>query len=497
MKIINYIYNRNYLIWLIISPLFFLTRLVNLKIIPIFTDEAIYSYWAQVALHDPANRYISMTDGKQPLFIWLAAISQHFINDPLIATRLVSVGAGFGSLVGVYYLAKLLFNKKIGLISSFLYLVLPFTLLYDRMALYDSLLTMFCIWTVFLSVKIAKKPQLDLTIINGVTIGLALITKSSAYFYLLPFSAIFFNLRKNPKIILFRYISFLILSTVIAEIIYNSLRLSPYFYIISQKNLTFIRSFSEVVNNPLEHFMSNAESILGWVVTYTTLPMILIFLAGLIYGLAKKNIAIIYLIILIFVPLMAETLFNKVLYPRFVLFYYPFLILIIAYGIEQTINYFSAKKTFMYSLLILAVLFPAITSFKLLTNPVSAPIPTSDSNQYLNDWPAGYGVQQVIEFLKNESKNQPVNIGTEGTFGVFPYSLNIYFYKNNNVHIFSYWPVDPNNIPEQMLNLSKKQKTYFVFNENQQNFNNPYLKLINSYQKGIGKSYMRLYEVTQ
>src|SRR3989344_7318033 len=92
--------------WSLAVIFYFFTRLVNLKIIPIFTDEAIYSRWAQVALHDPANRFMSLEDGKQPLFIWLAAIFQKFISDPLVAGRLVSVLAGFGSTVGIYLLAK-------------------------------------------------------------------------------------------------------------------------------------------------------------------------------------------------------------------------------------------------------------------------------------------------------------------------------------------------------------------------------------------------------
>lgn len=497
MKIINYIFKRNYLIWSLLVPLFFVTRLANLKIIPIFTDEAIYSYWAQVALHDPANRFISMTDGKQPLFIWLAAIGQYFISDPLIATRMVSVVSGLGSLIGIYLLASILFNKKVAVIASVLYLILPFTLLYDRMALYDSLLTMFCIWVVYISVKMAKKPQLDLALLNGIALGLALITKSSADFYLclLPFSAIFFNFRKNSKFFVLKYLFFLFLTALIAQIFYSTLRLSPYFYIIAQKNLTFIRSFHEVINNPFQFFSSNVQAIFGWIITYTQLPLTFFFIIGSLFGLFKKNLAVLYLLILVLAPFLAEALFNKVLYPRFVLFYYPFIILIIAYFMEQVLNRFSSKKVLITLVFLISVILPAYISLKLITSPVKAAIPTADSEQYLNAWPAGYGAQEVVDFLRNESKNQQVNIGTEGTFGVFPFSLNIYFYNNKNVHVYSFWPVDTNKIPEQIQDLSKKQKTYFVFNENQQIINNPNLKLIRSYQKGIGKSYMRLYQV--
>src|SRR3989304_9509570 len=103
---------KNIIAWIILPTAYLLTRLLNLKIIPIFTDEAIYLNWTQVALNDPAHRFISLEDGKQPLFIWFAAILQKFISDPLIASRLVSVFAGFGSIIGIYLLAKELFSEK-------------------------------------------------------------------------------------------------------------------------------------------------------------------------------------------------------------------------------------------------------------------------------------------------------------------------------------------------------------------------------------------------
>ena len=45
------------------------------------------------------------------------------------------------------------------------------------------------------------------------------------------------------------------------------------------------------------------------------------------------------------------------------------------------------------------------------------------------------------------------------------------------------------------MGYAKANKTYFVFNENQKEIKNPNLSLIAKYQKGIGESYMRLYEI--
>lgn len=477
---------------------YFATRLFNLKIIPIFTDEAIYSFWAQVALHDPANRFMSLEDGKQPLFIWLAAIFQKFIEDPLIATRLVSVFAGFGSLVGIYLLAKILFNKKIAILSSFLYIILPFTLLYDRMALFDSLLTMFGIYAVLFTVKMIKAPKLDIAILNGFSIGLGMITKSSAAFYLywLPFSLLLFNFKeKNITRKIFKWAILSVATFIIAQIIYNSLRLSPLFYIIARKNHEFIRSFSEVFTSPFTFFNSNIHAMTGWIITYLSLPLFIVFIFAVIFGFFKKKLEIIYLSILILIPFFAEVFFNKVLHPRFILFYIPYVIILISFAIFKILEIFKTKEKYLMFVLSLILVIPIFTSFRLLTNPPRAQIADNDRGQYFNDWPAGYGVAQITQMIKDEAKNKSIYIGTEGTFGLLPFALQIYFYGQNNVHIIGFWPVDSDNLPLQILTIAKSNKTYFIFNENQKEITSSHLKFLVKYKKGIGNSYMRLYEI--
>src|SRR3990167_10345755 len=321
--------------WIILVFSYFFTRLVNLNLIPIFTDEAIYTFWAQVALNDPAQRFISLQDGKQPLFIWLAAFLQRLVSDPLIASRLVSVFAGFGSIIGIYLLAKELFSEKVAKIAAVLYLILPFTLLYDKLALFDSLLTMFGIYAVLFTVKMVKDPRLDLALLNGFAIGAALITKSSGSFflYLLPFSLILFDFSKRGwKQKLARWIGFSAVTFVIAQSIYNSLRLSPLFYIIERKNYEFIRPLSEVIKDPSLHFYSNAQSLLGWLISYIGVFLFIILLSAVFYGISQKDRRVFYLSIIFLVPFIAESLFNQILYPRFILFYLPPVILAVSWG---------------------------------------------------------------------------------------------------------------------------------------------------------------------
>src|SRR3989338_8076613 len=116
------------LLIIILSVLTFITRVINLLKFSIFTDEAIYIRWAQIGLADPAHRYISLTDGKQPLLTWLMYPFLLIFADPLFAGRIVSVLSGILSVIGIYLLAKILFNRKTAVAASLLYIFSPFTL---------------------------------------------------------------------------------------------------------------------------------------------------------------------------------------------------------------------------------------------------------------------------------------------------------------------------------------------------------------------------------
>src|SRR3989344_8437042 len=101
---------------------YFATRLPNLLSFPIFTDEAIYVRWTQIGLNDANWRFISLTDGKQPSFVWLGMVFLKLFQEPLLSLRLVSVVSGLFVMGGLFSLTYELFkNKWTALLSSFLY----------------------------------------------------------------------------------------------------------------------------------------------------------------------------------------------------------------------------------------------------------------------------------------------------------------------------------------------------------------------------------------
>lgn len=447
-----------------IAFLYFFTRFYNILSLSIFTDEAIYVRWSQIASNDASWRFISLTDGKQPMFVWVAMILMKFIHDPLLAGRVVSVGAGFISLVGLFFLASEIFrNKKIGLLTSFIYTLYPFALVYDRLALYDSLVAAFIIWAFYFEVLLVRRIRLDLAMILGMIMGLGMLTKTSDNFafILLPFSLLLFNFQGNAwKKNLRNWVIFAVVSVIIANAMYMMLRLSPFFHIIGEKNLTFVYSFTEVLQDPFSHFIWNLLSLSTWLIAYATIPFIVLVISSF---LVKKEYFKEKLLLLIWftVPFVALALFGRVIFPRFILFMTMPLIVLGAYAL---FNLMSMVKKMYFKILIIVVFLGMflVNDFFILTDFSKAQIAESDRGQLIAGWPSGVGVNETISFLTQKAKNEKIYVGTEGTFGLMPYSLEIYLQDNPHIKTAGFWPIN-DTPPKEVLEAAKKMPTYFVF----------------------------------
>ena len=141
--------------------LYFVTRVRGLNLIPIFTDEAMYIHIAQIINDNWESLFLTKVNAFKPLFIWLTAIFQNFIADPILAGRWVSVVAGVFSLIGIYLLGKDIFSERVGKVSAVIYLFCPFFIFHERMALMESLVNAFGIWIVWVSFRISKQLSLE------------------------------------------------------------------------------------------------------------------------------------------------------------------------------------------------------------------------------------------------------------------------------------------------------------------------------------------------
>ena len=493
-----------------VFALFF--RLYNLTILPIFGDEAIYIRWSQLMRAEPGLRFVPLSDGKQPLFMWIVIPFLKIIHNPLIAARVVSVFTGIGSLIGVFVLTYILFNrshselvseskdekilnqvqddkKKVqtALLASLIYAISPFSVFFDRLALADSLLSMFGIWTLIFSIITVQKIRLDTAILSGFSLGGALLTKSPATFFavLIPLTLILSDWPKTFKK-RFNHVSvYVFLFTFIYAIgftMYNILRLGVNFQMIAIRNKDYVFPIIRMLQSPFDPLIPHSKDILNYFWLMGPSVLVLLMLVGIYLGwkLFRKETFI--LLAWGFLPILAVAEFSKTMTARYIYFSLPYLFVLSALAFSFIIKekvtcakliHPSGGFLFLLSplvriLFVAFVIHAIVLDYQLLTNPQSVNLPRSERSGYLEEWTSGYGIKEVSEYLREQSKDLPagrqVVVGTEGYFGTLPDGLQVYLNEVPEITVIGVG-IDIMELPKSLVeSRDAGNRTYLVIN---------------------------------
>jgi 4-amino-4-deoxy-L-arabinose transferase-like glycosyltransferase len=498
--------NKYFKISLLFSLLFlyFFSRLQNLTSIPVFGDEAIYIRWAQIIQSEETLRFIPQTDGKQPLFMWINAVTLKLIADPLVAARFVSVMAGFAILIFLFLTTAIFLNysskeKNIfnfvktsvinnfypSLFSSLIYVFIPFSFFFDRLALADTLLSFFGLFSLFFSLLLAKYPRLDLSLILGFVLGLAWLTKSPAiYFIVLSFfTFLLFNLST------LKYLIFPTVSAILAFLIYNILRLGPQFSQIALRNQDYLWTLSEILIHPLDPLKPHLFDTYYLYQNYLSLPLLIFTLIGLFFYLKKNKLAFKYLILASWwiLPLISNAAMAKVFTARYILFTLPPLLILLSIFISYFLSLI--KSHYFKAILIVAIFIPNLYFiFQLSTRPFYQNLYSTETG-YLKDWTSGWGIKEAADYLKERSKVSNVIVGTEGAFGTLPDGLQIYTNKVPQLTVIGQG-LDFTQIPLPLIDAKNHgDEVYLLINKSRNKINSAQLnqmKVIKSFDKPDG-----------
>ncbi len=483
---------RYILLGVLILTLFSL-RFYHLTILPVFVDEAIYIRWAQIMKAEETLRFLPLSDGKQPLFMWIMIPFFKFVHDPLFAGRVVSVLSGFGTLVGVTLLSYLLFkNKKVAMAAAIIYAVSPFVFFFDRMALADSMLSMFGIWTFIFAYLAITKERLDFAMLSGFALGGAWLTKSPALFFalMLPTLSIFSNWKKDfdkNVIVLLKSLALCFISIAIGFGFYNILRLGPNFHLIASRNSDYVYPLSHVLVSPLDPLKPWLLQSWQWLLFMGPFSIIVIWFYNCMVNGKKHWKELLVLLIWFLGPIFIESEYAKVLTARYILFSIPFFIVFTASSfLEQRKNWVKGL-TFVLAFFIAQSL---VFDYNLLVSPAKANLPRSERSGYLEEWTAGQGIKETADYLRNEQNKNPnekIVVGTEGYFGTLPDGLQMYLYDKPEITVVGVG-LDINELPQSLINSQKfRNRTYLVINSDRfkGDADKLGLKLIAGYPKAI------------
>ncbi len=471
-------YKFYFLFFALLAAIYFLLRLPNLTLQPIFADEAIYIRWAQVMRSEPTLRFLPLSDGKTPFFMWAMIPMFKIFDDPLLAGRLLSVLTGFVTMIGVFVLSWRVFGPKAAYLSALFYAVTPYTVFFDRMALVDSMLATFTVWSIYFALWLLKSQRLDLSMILGVLMGIALLVKTPAMVNLLalPLTIVGFGFKKRDRYSLLKLLGLWVVSSLIALGIYNILRLGPGFTQLSSRNADYMFSPTELIGRPLDPFIPHLRDILSWVPGLVTWPIAAMIMLGIIFLFIKRHRLGLCIFLWLLVPVILEMTFLKTFTARYLLLAVPPLLCIAGFGASILLVCFPFKLL-NWGLLIFLLL-PVYIDSQIITRPQDAPLPKNERRGYLEDWTAGYGFPQIAQFLIEQKKEGSVVLGTEGYFGTLPDGLLIYLDKANISVVGG-----SATISAQLKEAAQDNQTFFVGNKNRLEAHIDGVKLIEEYPK--------------
>ena len=401
---------RNQQLWKSFYPevvlliIYFATRLFHLNLLPMFVDEATHIRWAIEIVRE--GDFSSAIEASRLFPIWsISLVVPSAANDLLWASRLVSVGFGVWGLIGCYLLGKQLFNRQVGILASVLYLVVPYTFFYDRMALVDSLLAIWAIYVVLFSLLLGAKPSLKYGISLGVVLALASLTKLNGFtFGILPLvvlAARFTYLRRKfPwKPLLLAY------GVGLLGFVPLALSSSTEWWQIEHRTWLGQESdtplWSTWLFNGSDTALYLAQNLSWLVFIVACLGIILTMVRRQRDELLLCGAVGIILAIFIFLSRSDKT------YPRYLLPAVPFLLVIVAQTIIWAAHKFADQAKSQFGVISSGVTFiiilPALWfDYWFMTNPAQAPLLEIDRFQYIESNYAGYGLVETADYLRDQ-----------------------------------------------------------------------------------------------
>lgn len=475
--------------------IFIATRIFRLTSLPIFTDEGIYIHWAKVAWHDASWRFISLTDGRQPLQTWLTIpFLKLFTTDLLMGGRMFGVFSGFIAFAGIVALLWYLYGKRAALIGSFIYVLTPYFLFYDRMALVDSMVNAAFIWILFFSILLIRYRRLDISLVYGFVTGMFLLAKSSVRLFIIPviFAPILIWQKKDRKEFILAVINFVFLLGIVgvlALLIYNIQRLSPYLHFAEAKNTTFIMTFSDLIHNPFEVLFTNLQSMPVYILQESGWLLGATGVTGLLLMTKKDWRMALYLLLWLIVPYSIIALVARVLFPRYIMAFATILVIFSA----QLFAHDLSKRFTLIAVVLLLISF-TYPNYTILANYQQLPFPEIDRGQYIEGGASGYGAKEIISYIRQTSVDKPAVIIAEGNFGMSGDVLDVFLQPTDKIGIDAVWPISEEKIREKQKETIDHHVYVVTAYYDKMPTTWP-TKMIRRYEKPGGKSGLMLLEV--
>lgn len=436
-----------------VLALAFLLRVYNLLgMFPVLVDESIYLRWAEIIQHQ-GNWFISLLDGKPPLTYWFLALPRFVTDaDPLATSRSLSVLAGLGSTVGVYAVAARLAGgeaaEKAGLLAAGLYALMPWALLYDRLAYTEAWVNLMGV-LITLSAIVCFERNGDgfkTELWPGLALGLGFFTKQTLILWAgVPAVAALVLGRRHQRNWIVRLATVYVIA---AMFLGANFILTPEAPTLESHDAVlhhtgFFADPADLLKDPFLAAGRNHRLILSYIGTYLTWPLALAALASAIWLWKRRPMVAALLIAGSILPVTAEVFLLELMFPTRYPFahFWPWLA-VAAVGVTLLWKERAASGQAWMGVAAAVVLAAPMLyrDARMLGNPREGLHP-ADVDGFLSDTAhVGYGIREAVEFLENEAKtNGPFILLTDPVWGPPSDVMAPYLNHKHGIRVYEAW----------------------------------------------------------
>lgn len=394
--------DRVWWVWLAAlgAVVYLLSRLLLLPRFPPFFDEGTYSWWALQGFEHADQRFASLDSQVQPFAMWLAMLFMKLGAAPLTAMRLDSFFGGILTAVCVVLIARRFMGPVVAAVAGGLYVLLPYFVVHDVVGILDPLVVAVGMAALYLQIRLAERPRLDLSLVLGFAFAIGLLTKPTGLYamILLPLSLLCFDWSRErlaPR--LATWCMYAALAVVLGVIGHLITKLSTYQSSLANPNGAAPRTtrpLGQALGHPLR-WAGDAWPPLQHALTgYVTWPLLALALVGVVVLWRRLPRIAILLAAWLLLPIVADLLVSQEQFPRLILESVPPIVIFAAVGLVAAFVWAWGRlqhpRRWAVPVCVVLALVPALVlDGSVLASPSTAKYPGLDDFQYATGWASG------------------------------------------------------------------------------------------------------------
>ena len=394
-------------IWALLVALLLLfagLRLVDLLRFPPFIDEAVHIDWADdiYELHPLTGA----ANGK--LFgLWWAAPLGLVGDGALFLIRTSSVlfemlGAAF-----LYRLTRASGGILAGMLALSLYILTPYSLFYDRLALMDNAVIPWALLATWAAWRMMRRGTRQAAILCGVAISGAILAKATGIVLaVLPFLAVVLAASRVSRA---RRVEGLLWSYGVLVAIWG-----PLYFLLRMQGYSYLSTATTVVGTGdlsglPGRLLTNIAGMWHIDSVYFSLPFLLVGLGLAVWLVWKRPRAGLFWLAVLLGPLAGLLAFSAKLSARYFYFHVPLLIGLVAVALAALIEHLHLheRRRVLVVVLLLPVVWAGLVGvpffIQLLRDPAGLNLPSLDRLEYISADLAGFALSDTAEFLLAEA----------------------------------------------------------------------------------------------